>query len=145
MSDQDNNFDEYQLDLDMSAPIDWSSALQDLEKEAAPEVKKAQQKIQPVSESAPAPQRAESPKPPPPPQPAPEEPEEEKDLVADYTKILSSVNKAMDRLRKFRKAHPYLVAPNIFGHWEDSLKETSLMMTREYQRIRPRQDEGEGS
>ncbi|MDK2971009.1 MAG: hypothetical protein PWP23_764 [Candidatus Sumerlaeota bacterium] len=57
-------------------------------------------------------------------------------MVEDLEKLMMAVNSAMQQLKKFSQAHPYLIAPNIFRNWEDELKETSIQMNREYRRMR---------
>ena len=138
MSNQDNEFEAYNLDVDLESPIDWNEALAELESSSKPAPAPKKQ-VEAKPEPAPEPAAEKKPAP----KPAPKKENKPRDMMGEYERILTAVNKAMNNLRTFKRAHPYLVAPNIFGHWEDSLKETSLMMTREYQRIRrPEEDNG---
>lgn len=57
--------------------------------------------------------------------------------------ILNRVDHAEQVVEKFRKDHPYLVAPNILGLWEVSLKETTVMLQRELDRIMRERGEGQ--
>lgn len=47
---------------------------------------------------------------------------------------LESIRSAQAGVEAFVKAHPYLVAPNIFNLWLDNLKETRLILERQLQR-----------
>ena len=62
------------------------------------------------------------------------------DVFGELSEIMSSVNSALNRLQVFQRKHPYLVAPNILRHWEENLRETSTLMTREFHALRNGKD-----
>jgi hypothetical protein len=59
-------------------------------------------------------------------------------MLDDLQSIMMAVNCGSNELQKFSAHHPYLIAPNIYGVWSDTLKETSISLLREYQRLRNR-------
>lgn len=118
-------------ELEVSGPVDWAQAIRELEESAPPRARKTPPPAAPMQHSPPAP--AAAPQPVPAPAPAPEE---DADLIGEFTGILMEVNNAANKLRRFEQQHPYLVAPNIFRVWEEGLRETSLMMAREFERLR---------
>lgn len=63
-------------------------------------------------------------------------PKTAREMVDDFEKIIMEVNKGIQQLRRFKARHPYLIAPNIYSHWEEGLKETGLTMVRDFQRMR---------
>jgi len=65
------------------------------------------------------------------------------DLIASFESVMMEVNKGIQQLRRFESAHPYLIAPNIYRCWEEGLKETALMMSREFSRLREQRDRGD--
>lgn len=42
-----------------------------------------------------------------------------------------AIERAKAKLTAFQKEHPYLFAPNIIRHWQESLKETRVIIERE--------------
>lgn len=132
----------YELNIeDLSGPVDWASALREFEEYTPPEPQPEREPTSPpVSEEKPPP--VETPKPVAEEVAAPIEEAEPEDMLGEMTGVLTEVNRAINLLRKFEQAHPYLIAPNIFRVWEDGLRETSLMMTREYHRLREDDTDG---
>ncbi len=61
--------------------------------------------------------------------------------VLQLKKIVEKVDHAEDVVLKFRKDHPYLIAPNVLGLWEVHLKETTVMLQREIARIERQREE----
>ncbi|MCC7391922.1 hypothetical protein IT571_06140 [Candidatus Sumerlaeota bacterium] len=49
------------------------------------------------------------------------------------------VMNAITSLQDFTKAHPYLIAPNVFRMWEENLREIIVMMDRERTRSKVEQ------
>lgn len=143
--------EEYNLNNDKSAPesyeisldddaLDWESALKELESEPSKPAKKAAPAPThaPVAEKKPEPQAQATPK------PVAEidkydiksDPPNPDRMLEEMQEIMVAVNKASNELHKFESAHPYLIAPNIYGVWKDGLKETSLGLMRDFQRLR---------
>ncbi|MBX3727849.1 MAG: hypothetical protein KF858_01590 [Candidatus Sumerlaeia bacterium] len=140
-----------EIHLDADGPVDWAQALKELENYRPPSAGTATPP--PVAASAPPaappPVRAPEPAPVLPPPPTPSAPVEEflqdrgnrvpaldGNVAEDLVTILTAVNSAMQQLGKFQQSHPYLIAPNILRTWQDELKETSILMNREYRRLR---------
>jgi hypothetical protein len=120
------------VEIQAGGSIDWATALKELES------------AQPA-----APARAPEPEPEPaaarpafvprPPRKAP--------VIAEGTpapeylsEVLTSVNSALNQLKRFETSHKAVIAPNIFRVWEDSLRETATVMTREFRRLREVQE-----
>ncbi|MCD6386671.1 hypothetical protein J7M23_12970 [Candidatus Sumerlaeota bacterium] len=62
--------------------------------------------------------------------------EYERRLLADeFAGIIKMHNEVLERLERFRKAYPYLLAPNIFDSLEGNLKENVQIMYRELQNL----------
>lgn len=90
----------------------------------------------PVSQkSTPAQPAAAEPKKRIPPKPT-EKPHTKEQMLEDLQDIMMAINAGSNELQKFALSHPYLIAPNIYGVWSDNLKETSISLMREYQRMR---------
>ncbi len=70
-----------------------------------------------------------------PPKPS-NKPHTKEQMLEDLQDIMMAINSGSNELQKFQVGHPYLIAPNIYGVWSDSLKETSISLMREYQRLR---------
>jgi hypothetical protein len=110
-----------------AGPVDWSSALRELEG-ADP----VQPPVAPPREMAAAARPAFVPR-----------PARKAPVIAEGTpasdelsEVLTSVNSALNQLKRFESAHRHVIAPNIFRVWEDSLRETATVITREYRRLR---------
>jgi len=156
MSELNNNNpngedDGFRVEISEDPGADWESLLAELEQHEPPS---KQAKPQPPARPAkPAPRRetprpeartesrSETPaepeqleKPAPGSTPPPIRPE--MDMMEHFGEILTAINTSMNQLKKFEEKHPYLIAPNIFRVWEDGLKESSLVMFREFQRLR---------
>lgn len=146
-----------EIKLDMGEEMSWEQALKDLENYEPPvaEEAPAAEAQKPAATPKTARPRAETPKP-----SAPVSPErpaahtpppirtervpqlgKHTDILTDMSDIMMAVNKSMQQLKRFEQSHPYLVAPNVFRVWEDSLKETSILMAREFRRLRHDRDE----
>jgi hypothetical protein len=146
-----------EIHLDVDGPVDWAQALKELENYRPPSagaatpppvgapLPGAQTPVAPARRAAEAPATpAPSYVTPPPATPVEEflqdrgnrVPALEGNVADDLVTILTAVNTAMQQLGKFQQAHPYLIAPNILRTWEDELKETSILMNREYRRLR---------
>ncbi|MEQ8820879.1 MAG: hypothetical protein RLY93_11595 [Sumerlaeia bacterium] len=149
----------YEIRLGDEGPVDWTKALEELstaEPDAEPEPAAKQPAPQPEPAKAPSKPQAALPTPQ---RPLTAEEKADKDerrrkyeeickkpsmtmkdddkLVFDeLSDILSHVNTAANKLEVFKKKYPYLVAPNIFGIWEDNLKETATVMFREFHNLR---------
>ncbi|MCC5875724.1 MAG: hypothetical protein JJU11_05855 [Candidatus Sumerlaeia bacterium] len=115
MEPEERKTTEIKLDLDGgSSSDDWADLLAEMEK--APAKPKAKPKA--PSQEPPAPKPAQPAKP------------------SDYfTKALSELEEARDVLGVFVKSHPYLVAPNIYKMWDESIKECSITMQRQIDRL----------
>ncbi len=118
-----------------TADQDWESALKELEqleaRQSSARKLAANGKVVPP----PAPKVvAEEPAP----EPEPVDLNSPQVIVDRYTDILSAINTSMNQLSKFEERHPYLIAPNIYRVMEDGLKESSLVMFREFHRLRER-------
>ena len=119
------------IEIEPEGPIDWTSALKELESADVPAKAPAPPPPPPVEETA-----AAKPKYiPRPPRKAP--------VIAEGTppaeelsEVLTSVNSALNQLKRFEADHRHVIAPNIFRVWEDSLRETATVMTREFRRLR---------
>ncbi|MCB2153925.1 hypothetical protein KQI84_03510 [bacterium] len=173
--------EKFEIRIESSGPVDWGSALKELEEwdkkipaaktapakpeaaSAAPkppaEPKKEEYKAVPAEEAPAAeakePETAEESA------PEPEEDEatrkrregmkryeelcktpsmkiesEDLKIINELSEILSSVNTAVNQLKRFEEKHPYLIAPNVFRVWEDNLKETATIMFREFHNLR---------
>ena len=114
---------------------DWESALKELEqleaRQASARKLAANGKVVPP----PAPRVVERE---PEPEPEPADLDSPKVMIERYSDILSAINTSMNQLGKFEEKHPYLIAPNIYRVMEDGLKESSLVMFREFHRLRER-------
>lgn len=145
----------YEIKLEADGPVDWSKALEDLNAWDEKTPAKAQAPAAaPAPAAPPAAEEAGNPAPAATPPPAPEREkrlsryeelckkpsmivkDEDAATMDELSEILSSVNSALNQLKKFEKKHPYLIAPNVFRHWEDSLKETATIMYREFHNMR---------
>ncbi len=67
-------------------------------------------------------------------------PQEPKRRVASEELLLEQslekARNAFNGLNEFTRAHPYLIAPNIYRMWEDSLKESVVVLERELEKYR---------
>lgn len=109
------------------APADWMSS-----KAAPPTAPKTSQP--PKSSAGELPSQKQQPKRLPP-KPT-EKPHTKEQMLEDLQDIMMAINCGSNELQKFQAGHPYLIAPNIYGVWSDTLKETSISLMREYQRLR---------
>ncbi len=120
------------VEIQAGGAVDWATALRELE---------AAQPGAPAKKPDPEPGEAAA-RPafvPRPPRKAP--------IIAEGTaapeylsEVLTSVNSAMNQLKRFETAHKAVIAPNIYRVWEDSLRETATVMTREFRRLREIQE-----
>jgi len=134
--DPDNPFERVSLEAD-EEQVDWSKALQELEQAEPPAAPPPQPREEPVEQAAQ--QEDEAPaKPayiPKPPRKAPVIPDN-MPPADELSEVLTSVNSALNQLKRFESAHKNMIAPNIYRVWEDSLREAATVMTREYRRLR---------
>lgn len=123
MEPEERKTTEIKLDLDGgSSSDDWADLLAEMEK--APAKRKARPEEKAAAES-PAPPEAK-------PATGPSTPSEY------FAQALSQLEEARDALGEFVKTHPYLVAPNIHKMWDESIKECSVTMQRQIDRINGR-------
>jgi len=116
------------VEIQSAGAIDWATALKELE---------SAQPAAPARAPEPEPEAAAA-RPAFVPRPARKAPVIVEGTVApDYlSEVLTSVNSALNQLKRFETAHKAVIAPNIFRVWEDSLRETATVMTREFRRLR---------
>ncbi len=57
-------------------------------------------------------------------------------IANEFADILFHISRANQKLASFREKYPYLIAPNVFGCWEDNLKECTTTMLREFQTLK---------
>ena len=114
--DQKKEVREIKLDIGDAAGSSrdaWLDALKELEG-AAPRPREAPRK------QAAEPRRQEK--------PAAEPEHTFEELVEEAAE---AIDRAKEKLTGFQKQHPYLFAPNIIRHWQESLKETRVIIERE--------------
>ncbi len=121
-----------------AADLDWESALKELE-----QLESRQLSARQFDRNGKLPAVPPAPKAPPPPaeeeaDPEPVDIHSPRVIMDRYSDILSAINTGMNLLGKFEERHPYLIAPNIYRVLEDGLKESSLVMFREFHRLRER-------
>jgi hypothetical protein len=120
------------VEIQAPASLDWASALKELET-AQPAA--AERVTEPAPEQAAA-RPAYVPRPPRKPPVI-----EEGTAAPEYlSEVLTSVNSALNQLKRFETSHKAVIAPNIYRVWEDSLRETATVMTREFRRLREAQE-----
>lgn len=56
---------------------------------------------------------------------------EELFTLNEFSEIIKTHNSALERLKRFRDAYPYLIAPNIFDMLQHNLKENTQILFRE--------------
>jgi len=56
---------------------------------------------------------------------------EELFILNEFSEIIKTHNSALDRIKRFQEAYPYLIAPNIFDMLQHNLKENTTMLFRE--------------
>lgn len=155
MADQDgkNPIDSSATDQRASASAnggdDWAAVLRELEQR---EARLAKMRALKTPLPVPPTPRASAPTPRPIAAPKPAAPEESRQvpvatprqMIERFSEILTAVNTPMNQLKKFEAAHPTIIAPNVYRVWEDGLKEASLVLFREFSRLRQRVTEETG-
>ena len=56
---------------------------------------------------------------------------EELFILNEFSEIIKNHNSALEKLKRFREAYPYLIAPNIFDMLQHNLKENTQILFRE--------------
>ena len=56
---------------------------------------------------------------------------EELFVLSEFSEIIKTHNSALERIKRFREAYPYLIAPNIFDTLQHNLKDNTTILFRE--------------
>jgi|GEM_PF-532858 len=56
---------------------------------------------------------------------------EELFVLNEYSEIIKYHNNTLDRIKRFREAYPYLIAPNIFDTLQNNLRDNITILFRE--------------
>ena len=65
---------------------------------------------------------------------------EQQFILNEFSEIIKLHNEALDRLKRYAEAYPYLIAPNLAELMEHNLKDNLTLLYRELQGLQNQKD-----